>query len=60
MYIKTRNVRIKQDAIEAIIPSGTVITFHLVSGSEVSIDYGSTEAVNVALDNLDSLIELSH
>lgn len=57
MYIKTRNVRFKEEALEAYVIQDCVITFHLVSGTEISIDYGTKEAVEKALKNIDDIIE---
>jgi hypothetical protein len=56
MYIKTRNVTIKEEALEAYITSGTAITFHLVSGTEITVEYTTTEAVERALSNLNHII----
>lgn len=57
MYIKTRDVRINPEKLEAYLGNGdTLVTFYLDSGTEISIDYGTKEARDNALSLLDSIV----
>lgn len=55
MFIKTRNTTINTQALEAITTKGTVITFHM-SNNDISIDYGSSSALENALACIDDLL----
>lgn len=57
MYIKTRDVRINTDSLEAYLVEGdSVVTFHLASGTDISIDYGTKVARDAALVLIDSMV----
>lgn len=57
MYIKTRDVRINPEKLEAYLAEGdSVVTFHLSSGTDISIDYGSKIARDNALALLDTIV----
>lgn len=56
MYIKTRNIRIKEKELEAFIVQGNCITFYLVSGTEITVDYETEDKVKNALQCLDNIL----
>lgn len=55
MFIKTRNTMINTQALEAITTNGNVVTFHMAN-NDISIDYGSSSALENALAGIDELL----
>lgn len=56
MFIKTRNTTINTQVLEAITTNGTIVTFHMAN-NDISIDYGTSSALENALSCIDELLE---
>lgn len=56
MFIKTRNTIINTEALEALTINGTIVTFHMAN-NDISINYGTTSALENAIECIDSLLE---
>jgi hypothetical protein len=57
MFIKTRNVTINTELLEATIVKGTVIVFYFTSGNEIEVNYGSKEALDNATTALEAVLQ---
>jgi hypothetical protein len=57
MFIKTRNVTINTELLEATIIKGTAIVFYFTSGNEIEVNYGSQEALDNATTALEAVLQ---